>query len=107
MLMKWASSSARQPSGRGPTPTATWTAEDGSARSVVEVVRGAGAKPAVGEGDHNQDDEVLAVSALGVRARPVLAIHGALLRRPLTARGVLVVSPYRLPHLLGSSVGSS
>jgi hypothetical protein len=30
----------------------------------------------VGEGDHNQDDEVLAVSALGVRVRPVLAIHG-------------------------------
>jgi hypothetical protein len=53
------------------------TAEDGSARSVVEVVRGAGAKPTVGEGDHNQDDEVLAVSALGVRVRPVLAIHGA------------------------------
>jgi hypothetical protein len=78
-----------------------WTAEDGSARSVVEVVRGAGAKPAVGEGDHNQDDDVLAVSALGVRARPLLVIHGALLRRPLTARGVLVVSPRRLPHLLG------
>jgi hypothetical protein len=28
----------RQPSGRGLTPAATWTAEDGSARSVVEVV---------------------------------------------------------------------
>jgi hypothetical protein len=84
-------------------PTATWTAEDGSARSVIEVVRGTEAKPAVGEEDHNQDDEVLAVSALGVRARPVLTVRGALLRRPLTARGVLAASPRRLPRLLGQA----
>jgi single-stranded DNA-binding protein len=35
-----------------------WTAEAGSARSVVEVVADrAGAKPAMGDGDDHQDDE--------------------------------------------------
>jgi single-strand DNA-binding protein len=36
----------------------TWIAEDGSARSTVEVVADrAGAKPAMGDGDDHQDDE--------------------------------------------------
>jgi single stranded DNA-binding protein len=36
----------------------SWTAEDGSARSVVEVVgRGAGAEPALGDADDDQDNE--------------------------------------------------
>jgi single-stranded DNA-binding protein len=33
------------------------TAEDGSARSVVEVVAEELAEPVVGDGDHDQDDE--------------------------------------------------
>jgi single stranded DNA-binding protein len=38
----------------------SWTAEDGSARSTVEVVADElGAKPAVGDGDHDQGDEEL------------------------------------------------
>jgi single-stranded DNA-binding protein len=36
----------------------SWTAEDGSARSTVEVIADElGAEPAVGNGDHDQDDE--------------------------------------------------
>jgi single-stranded DNA-binding protein len=36
----------------------SWTAEDGSARSTVEVVaEELGPKPAVGDDDHDQDDE--------------------------------------------------
>jgi single-stranded DNA-binding protein len=36
----------------------SWTAEDGSARSTVEGHRRrAGAKPTVGNGDHDRDDE--------------------------------------------------
>ena len=37
-----------------------WTAEDGSGRSAVGVVAEAlGAKPALGDGDHDQGDEEL------------------------------------------------
>ena len=36
----------------------SWTAEDGSARSTVEVnAEELGAEPPVGDGDHDQDDE--------------------------------------------------
>jgi single stranded DNA-binding protein len=51
----------------------SWTAEDGSARSVVEVVaEELGAEPALGDGDHDQVDEepgplVNSTSAAGAR----------------------------------------
>jgi single stranded DNA-binding protein len=44
----------------------SWTAEDGSARSTVEVVaEELGAEPSVGDGDHDQGDEEPGPVAIG------------------------------------------
>jgi hypothetical protein len=49
-----------QANDRGRLQQRSWTAEHGSARSTVEVVaEELGGEPALGDGNNDQDDEVL------------------------------------------------
>ena len=63
----------------------SWTAEDGSARSAVEVVaEELGGEPALGDGDNDQDDEELRLWP----GRPLV-----LDLNPFQAPGLPVLSP--------------